>query len=295
MQRPIAVLDSGVGGLTVVKELMKQLPNESIVYFGDTHRTPYGPRAAEEVVKFTEEIVQYLLGYNPKLIVIACNTATAVALDKVSATLSIPVIGVIVPGARAAIANTKTKYVGVIGTEGTIKSKAYDHALLQLHHDIQIVSAACPSFVPLVERGQYQSPQAYDIVYDEIAHLRSYPIDCLILGCTHYPFLIDIIAEVMGKSVRLIQSAEETTLEVKNILMGIQASEALSNNVMHSQQQSEASISSKFSHLPAEKVNSIRYVMVCSGDVMMFQQIVKEWLGSAVTDRNTIFVNHHLS
>lgn len=294
VQRPIAVLDSGVGGLTVVKELIKQLPNEDIVYFGDTFRTPYGPRTAEEVVRFTEEIVQYLLSYNPKLIVIACNTATAVALEKVSVTLSIPVIGVIAPGARAAISNTKTKYIGVIGTEGTIKSKAYDFALQQLQKDILIVSAACPAFVPLVERGQYQSPQAYSIVYDEIAHLRSYPIDCLILGCTHYPFLADIIAEVMGKSVRLIQSAEETTLEVKSILLGIPAFEVLSDNQTQAQQQCSASFSSKLNYVSAEQINSIRYRMICSGDVTMFRTIVKEWLGPAISDTNTIYMNHKI-
>lgn len=280
MQRPIAVLDSGVGGLTVVKELLKQLPREEIVYFGDTLRAPYGPRSKDEVMQFTEEVVQYLLKYDPKLVVIACNTATAVALEHIRASLSIPVIGVIEPGARAALRGTKTGYIGVIGTEGTIKSKAYDQALYQLADDIQIVSEACPAFVPLVEKGEYESAKAYKIVYESIVHMRSYPIDCLILGCTHYPFLADTIAEVMGESVTLIHSAEETTTEVIAILEKQGQYEQTEGHIDH-----EAIVTtSQFTSGSVDNESVIantkikKHCFICSGDPTTFQTIVRQWL-----------------
>lgn len=257
MQRPIAVLDSGVGGLTVVKELLKQLPQEAIVYYGDTARAPYGPRPTEEVVCFTEEIIDTLLRYDPKLIIIACNTATAAALKKVKSSLSIPIIGVIEPGAKAALQATQTGYIGVIGTEGTIKSKAYDQALLAYADDIQIVTQACPAFVPLVENREYHSAKAYHVVYEAIGHMRSYPIDCLILGCTHYPFLADTIAEVMGENVRLIHSAEETARQAKALIGD-------ADNV----------------NLVINGSSTITHQFLCSGNVDSFQSIVEDWLAA---------------
>lgn len=218
VQRPIAILDSGVGGLTVVKEVMKRLPNERIVYFGDTARAPYGPRNNKEVQEFTEEIIQYLMQYKPKIIIIACNTATAAALPAVRAKLAIPVIGVIQPGARAALRESKTKCIGVIGTEGTMNSKAYERALYELCEEVRVVSGACPAFVPLVESGHYSGEAAEEIVRSAIGYMKEYSIDCLILGCTHYPFLTKEIAKVMGPDVSLIHSGEETAAEVKNIL-----------------------------------------------------------------------------
>ncbi|GIQ64311.1 glutamate racemase [Paenibacillus cisolokensis] len=218
MEQPIAILDSGVGGLTVVKEVMRQLPREKIIYFGDTARTPYGPRSPEEVRRFTRQIVDYLIQFNPKMIVIACNTATAVALEDIRARVSIPVAGVINPGARAAVGKTKTGFVGVIGTEGTIRSGAYEVALRVLSPHIQVYSQACPTFVPLVERGNFRSPETYETIQRTIGHLRELPIDCLILGCTHYPFLSDTISEVMGPQVELISSADETAREISTIL-----------------------------------------------------------------------------
>lgn len=285
MQRPIAVLDSGVGGLTVAKELIKQLPNEEIVYFGDTLRAPYGPRPKNEILQFTEKVVQYLLQYNPKLVVMACNTATAVALEHIRAKIDIPIIGVIEPGARAAIRATKTGYIGVIGTEGTIKSKAYDQALLQLSDDIQIVSEACPAFVPLVEKGQYLSSTAYQIVYESIGHMRSYPIDCLILGCTHYPFLADTIAEVLGEQVTLIHSAEETSSEVIDILERLGQLEQLKAKQSHEKNawvKDSGNGITETEQLILEK-KARKHCFICSGDAETFQAIVRQWLADELT------------
>lgn len=173
MQQPIAILDSGVGGLTVVKEVMRQLPREKIIYFGDTARAPYGPRPSEEVLRFTREIVDYLIQFNPKMIVIACNTATAVALKDIRSRVNVPVVGVIYPGARAAIGRTQTGYVGVIGTEGTINSGAYEVALKRLRPDIEVFSKACPKFVPLVERGNFRSTETYDAVQSSLQGLKA--------------------------------------------------------------------------------------------------------------------------
>ena len=172
VQRPIAILDSGVGGLTVVKEVMRQLPREKVIYFGDTARTPYGPRPGEEVISFTREIVSYLMQFSPKMIIIACNTATAVALEDIRSRVDVPVIGVINPGARAAINQTKTGVVGIIGTIGTVRSKAYEEALKQLNPAIQVVSHACPEFVPLVEQGKFRSQETVDTVQSSLARLR---------------------------------------------------------------------------------------------------------------------------
>ena len=261
VHRPIAMLDSGVGGLTVAKEVMRQLPQERIIYFGDTARAPYGPRSAEEVLRFTRQIVQYLLRFHPKMIVIACNTATAMALDTIKAEVDVPVVGVIHPGARAAIKATKTGIVGVIGTEGTIQSGAYETALKQLFPDIQVASLACPQFVPLVEQGLFHDKIAHKIVSQTLSPLKKVPIDCLILGCTHYPFLAKVISEVMGPDVTLISSAEETAVEISAILA-------------HHQQL--ANVRKK----PAHR-------FFCSGDPFMFQTIAQKWLDEKISVRST--------
>ncbi|MBO9597062.1 MAG: glutamate racemase [Cohnella sp.] len=256
MQRAIAVLDSGVGGLTVVKELMRQLPWEKICYFGDTARAPYGPRPAEEVIAFTREIVDYLAQFEPKMIVIACNTATAVALEDIRSRVSLPVIGVIEPGARAAIELTNVDRIGVIGTEGTIKSGAYAHALTKLAPRVQVVGLACPTFVPLVENGLFRSKEAYIAVSEALQPLKSSEIDCLILGCTHYPFLAAPISEAMGKEVALVHSAEETAREIAATLTdGNQLAEA--------------------GTVPVHQ-------FFCSGDPVKFQQIAQDWLGNPI-------------
>ena len=209
MQQAIAILDSGVGGLTVVKEVMRQLPQEKIIYFGDTARTPYGPREADEVILFTRQIVQYLSRFSPKMIVIACNTATALAINQIRSMVSIPVLGVIHPGARAAIKSTRSGKIGVIGTDNTVKSGAYDHALRAISPTINIVSHACPLLVPLVEKGLFRTEETGTAVRQSLSPLLNSSIDCLIMGCTHYPFLADAIAEVMGPEVTLINSAEK--------------------------------------------------------------------------------------
>jgi glutamate racemase len=256
VQQAIAILDSGVGGLTVVKEVMRQLPQERIIYFGDTSRAPYGPRPAEEVRLFTEQIVDFLIQFRPKMIVIACNTATAVAIEDIRSRLSIPVVGVIYPGARAAIKKTKCGLVGVIGTEGTIRSRAYDRALKRISPTIQLVSKACPEFVPLVENGSFDTAETREIVRQSLEPLMSVPMDCLILGCTHYPFLSPVISEIMGPKVQLINSAEETAREISAILQhrGMLAKNAA--NPLHQ--------------------------FFCSGSPQLFQKIAQQWLNQPV-------------
>ncbi|WP_282936767.1 glutamate racemase [Paenibacillus sp. RC67] len=256
MQQAIAILDSGVGGLTVVKEVMRQLPQEKIIYFGDTARAPYGPRAPHEVVQYTHQIVDYLLQFQPKMVVIACNTATAVALDEIRARLSIPVVGVIHPGARAAIKTTRSGVIGVIGTEGTIKSNAYEQALRQISPNIQVFSESCPKLATLVETGQFYTESTRKIVEQSLQRLKYEPMDCLILGCTHYPFLSDVISEVMGPDVALISSADETAREISTILYH-KGMLATSNSI------------------PVHQ-------FLCSGDPTMFKQIAQSWLNEQI-------------
>lgn len=218
LKQPIGIIDSGVGGLTVAKEIMRQLPHENIVYLGDTARCPYGPRTGEEVKAFTWELTRFLLTKDIKMLIIACNTATAVSLEEIQSELSIPVIGVISPGARTAIKRTDNQIVGVIGTEGTIKSGAYEKALKQLNKQIIVHSLACPKFVPLVESGEYVGPLAEKIISKTLKSLKSKKMDTLILGCTHYPLLEPLIKKEMGAQVNVISSGEETAREASTIL-----------------------------------------------------------------------------
>ena len=218
MKQPIGVIDSGVGGLTVAKEVMRQLPNEKIIYMGDTARCPYGPRSTKEVKRFTWELTSFLLEKKIKMLVIACNTATAAALDEIRKELTIPVIGVINPGARAAIKKTKNYRVGIIGTEGTVKSGAYEKALKSLNSRLFVKSHACPKFVPLVESGEYSGAIAEKLVDESLQPLLNQNLDTLILGCTHYPLLEPLIKNVMGKDVNVISSGDETAREISAIL-----------------------------------------------------------------------------
>ncbi|NRD76040.1 glutamate racemase [Bacillus sp. BRMEA1] len=218
MNQAIGVIDSGVGGLTVAKEVMRQLPNEKIIYLGDTARCPYGPRTTREVKRFTWELTHFLLEKNMKMLVIACNTATAAALDEIREELSIPVLGVINPGARAAIKRTKNYRVGIIGTEGTVKSGAYEKALKSLNSKLYVRSQACPKFVPLVESGEYDGPIAMKIVNEALQPILDQNLDTLILGCTHYPLLEPLIKNVMGEKVNVISSGDETAREISAIL-----------------------------------------------------------------------------
>ncbi|MFF2447756.1 glutamate racemase [Neobacillus sp. NPDC058068] len=218
MKQPIGVIDSGVGGLTVAKEVMRQLPNEKIIYLGDTARCPYGPRTSKEVKRFTWELTTFLLEKNIKMLVIACNTATAAALDEIRKELKIPALGVINPGARAAIKRTKNYRVGIIGTEGTVKSGAYEKALKSLNSRLFVTSHACPKFVPLVESSEFEGPIAERIVEEALKPLQNQNLDTLILGCTHYPLLEPLINKVMGEKVSVISSGDETAHEISAIL-----------------------------------------------------------------------------
>lgn len=219
MERAIGVIDSGVGGLTVAHELMRQLPKEKLIYLGDTLRCPYGPRPEEEVRQYTWEMVHFLLQKKIKMLVIACNTATAFTLKELEEHLNIPVIGVIQPGARAAIKHSRTGQIGVIGTEGTIKSNAYPQALQKIKENLTVTPLACPKFVPLVERGITKGQEAEAIVRESLKPFTTgKQIDTLILGCTHYPLLTETIQKTIGQDVEIISSGEETAREVSTIL-----------------------------------------------------------------------------
>jgi glutamate racemase len=216
--RPIGVFDSGIGGLTVVRELLQRLPGESIVYFGDTARVPYGSKSPATVARYSEEAAAFLLSRDVKMVVIACNTATAHAGARLTAQLPVPVVGVIEPGARAAVQATRTGRVGVIGTAGTIRSGAYDLAVRRMLADARVYAQPCPLFVPLVEEGWRTHQAARLIASDYLGPLHEMDVDVLILGCTHYPLLTQLIGECMGPGVALVDSAAETALEVEHIL-----------------------------------------------------------------------------
>lgn len=210
---PIGVFDSGIGGLTVVRELMRQLPNESIIYFGDTARLPYGPKSPETVIRYSREITSFLRDQGVKIVVVACNTATAHALPTLRDEYDLPVIGVIEPGSRAAARATRSGSVGVIGTQGTINSRAYERAIAVELPSARITARACPLFVPLVEEGWLETEATNLIAHEYLAPFADGNVDTLVLGCTHYPLLKRAIGEVVGRQVRLIDSAEETAAE----------------------------------------------------------------------------------
>ncbi|MBA2796434.1 glutamate racemase [Streptococcus porcinus] len=215
--RPIGFLDSGVGGLTVVRELMRQLPYENIIYIGDSARAPYGPRPAEQIREYTWELVNFLMTKNVKMIVFACNTATAVAWEEVKEALDIPVLGVILPGSSAAIKSTINGRVGVIGTPMTVTSDIYRQKIQLLAPAVKVTSLACPKFVPIVESNEIQSSVAKKVVYETLAPLVG-KVDTLVLGCTHYPLLRPIIQNVMGPSVKLIDSGAECVRDISVLL-----------------------------------------------------------------------------
>lgn len=216
--KPIGVFDSGIGGLTVVRELMRQLPHESIVYFGDTARVPYGPKSPETVVRYSREITNFLRDQGVKAVVVACNTATAHALPTLKKEYDLPIIGVIEPGSRAAARATKSGNVGVIGTQGTINSRAYERAIAEELPSANIIARACPLFVPLVEEGWLETDATRLIATEYLGGIVEAHVDTLVLGCTHYPLLKRAIGEVVGRQVRLIDSAEETAAETATTL-----------------------------------------------------------------------------
>jgi glutamate racemase len=215
---PIGVFDSGIGGLTVARELMHQLPNESIIYFGDTARVPYGPKSPDTVRRYSREIGAYLIEQGVKALVVACNTATAHALPVLRAELPVPVVGVVEPGARAAVAASRGHALGVIGTAGTIASGAYERAIHALLPEAHVVARACPLFVPLVEEGWTDTAATRLIAHEYLDPMRDEGIDALVLGCTHYPLLKPMLVDIVGEAVRLIDSAEETAAETARLL-----------------------------------------------------------------------------
>ena len=215
---PIGVFDSGIGGLTVVREIIGQLPNESIIYFGDTARVPYGPKSPDTVLRYSREITSYLIGQGVKALVVACNTATAHALPALREEFAIPIIGVIEPGARAAVGSTKTNRIGVIGTAGTIKSRAYEKEIKKLLPNANVTAQACALFASLVEEGWLDSEVTRAVARNYLAPIVSAEVDTLVLGCTHYPLMKTVIGNVVGREVRLIDSAYETARETGQVL-----------------------------------------------------------------------------
>ncbi len=225
---PIGIFDSGLGGLTVAHEIMTRLPGESIIYFGDTARVPYGPKSPDTVLRYSREITAWLIEEGVKVVVVACNTATAHALETLQSDFAVPVIGVVRPGARAAARVSASGHIGVIGTAGTIASGAYVRAIHAAREDAAVVATACPLFVPLVEEGWLDDDATRLVASRYLAPLRTAGVDTLVLGCTHYPLLKPLISQTMGEDVRLIDSAEETAAETSRVLteMGLCADPA---------------------------------------------------------------------
>ena len=252
--RPIGMFDSGFGGLTVARAFMDLCPNESLVYFGDTARYPYGPRPLDEVRAFAHEIAERLVrDHDVKFLVVACNTASAAALDELAAELPIPVIGVIAPGARALVSVSERGRVGVIGTVGTIASGAYQAAVRQVDPGIALECGACPGFVEFVERGETTGDQITILAERLLEPLRRADIDALLLGCTHYPFLARTIGTVMGPEVVLVSSADETAFAIRRIL--------------------------EDTGMAAPEGNEARYRFISSGDPAWFEALGRRLLG----------------
>ncbi len=218
--KSIGVFDSGVGGLTVVKELIRQLPYENITYFGDIARVPYGIKSKETVIRFSIENILFLLQQDVKLICVACNTVSSLALPVIRNYFRVPIVGVISPGVREAVYATKNKRIGVIGTRGTIKSRAYDIEIKQFAPDAVVTAVSCPLFVPFVEEGWLSGQVVEQVAQQYLKPLKQARVDTVILGCTHYPLLKSLIKRILGEHVTLIDSAKQVAIEVKKILDG---------------------------------------------------------------------------
>ncbi len=233
--KPIGVFDSGIGGLTVVRTLRQQLPHENIVYFGDTARVPYGPKSSQVVREYAAQDTDFLISQNVKMIVIACNTVSSVALDVVQKRAKLPVVGVIQPGAENALQATKNKRIGVIGTLTTILSNTYTNTIRQLDSSIEVFSKSCPLFVPLAEEGFIEHPATELIAKEYLFELKIQKIDTLVLGCTHYPILKNVIKKVMDEKVQLIDSGESAAAQVANILdlQGLRNPSTLKANIQY--------------------------------------------------------------
>ena len=215
---PIGVFDSGVGGLTVAREIMRQIPNERIVYFGDTARVPYGSKSKDNIIKFSRQIIRFLQTENVKAIVIACNTASALALDEMQQEFDLPILGVVKPGAKVAVETTANKRIGLIGTEANIRCGVYTRYIKSLDDEAKVFEKACPLFVPLVEEGWLHDDITLQVASRYLEELKEKDIDTLIMGCTHYPLIRSTIRKVMGDKVNLVNPAYETAIELKNLL-----------------------------------------------------------------------------
>lgn len=214
--RCIGVFDSGLGGLSAVKEIMDILPNESLIYFGDTGRVPYGTRSGETIIKYSKEDIRFLKSHDVKLIVVACGTVSSVALPVLKNEVSIPIIGVVEATSIAAVSKTKNKRIGIIGTQGTIKSSSYVDEIKKMDGTIETFQKACPLFVPLVENGHFDTEVARLVVREYLEEIKNEGVDTLILGCTHYPLLKKVIGEYMGDDVALIDSGAEIAKKIKS-------------------------------------------------------------------------------
>jgi glutamate racemase len=256
--RPIGVFDSGVGGLTVARAVMDLLPGEAVLYFGDTARSPYGPRPVAEIRTFAREIAAYLLERDVKMLVVACNSIEVAAIEDLTARALTPVVGVIDPGVRAALRITRNRRVGVIGTEATIRSGAYGRAVERESSDVRLFAEACPEFVPSVERGDTTSDELLAIARGYLAPLVDAEVDTLILGCTHYPLLSGLIQVVMGPEVVLVSSAEETAKDVYATLLR--------------------------GELLSRRSGAPRHEFVCSGDAGSFLSLGERFLGPEITE-----------
>ncbi len=227
---PIGVFDSGVGGLTVAREIMRQLPRENVVYFGDTARVPYGNKSRETIIRFSTQIIRFLQTKPVKAIVIACNTASAFALEAMQDKFDIPIIGTIVPGSRAAASETRNNVIGVVGTDGTIQSETYTKAIRIFRPDAKVIGKSCPLFVPIVEEGFAKHKIADEVIDIYLSDMKKTEIDTLILGCTHYPLLRSKIMDYFGENVHIVNPAYETAMDLKEILLRrkIQNTESIS-------------------------------------------------------------------
>lgn len=218
MKKPIGIFDSGVGGLTVYKAIREAFPEEDLIYFGDTARVPYGPKSPNTIVSYSVQNARFLLQQGIKTLIVACNTSSAVALDALRELSSVPIIGVIAPGSDVAVRASKTGRIGVIGTEGTIRSEAYSKAIKILMPEAEVFSYACPLFVPIVEEGWQDHPIAYDVAQHYLKELIELEIDTLVLGCTHYPLLSATLTNVLGSGITLVDSAQAIAQHLSSLI-----------------------------------------------------------------------------
>ncbi len=265
----IGIFDSGIGGLTVAKEIMAELPSENIVYFGDTARVPYGNKSRETIQKFSLQIANFLLTKNIKILVVACNTASSFALEFLKQNLKIPVIGVIEPGAAAAMKISKNFNIGVIGTKGTIQSLSYQNYLKSRDENVKVFAKACPLFVPLVEEGWTENEISSKIAEEYLRDLRDSKIDTLILGCTHYPILKNVIAKIMGSNVNIVDSARETAAATKREIKKL---ESLNAEI-------------------AQATDSKQYRFFVSDDKEKFEEFATKFFNSTISGKHKTYLH----